>query len=184
MSRDDELYRLFLSGETKSFDQLMLLYGDSLVLYLNGYLHDWQDAEDLMIETFARIMVKKPAIVTGGFKAYLYKTARNLSYRFLQKQKRIRRFSFEDPGGEIADNSFTETILQQKERNEILYLCLGRIDPLFREALWLVYLEQMSYTQAAAVMKVSRKKIDNLITRGKQQMKTELAKEGITNAHE
>ena len=42
-----------------------------LTYYINGYTHDLQDAEDLMIDAFARIMVKKPKIQTGAFKAYL-----------------------------------------------------------------------------------------------------------------
>ena len=78
MHTDDELYHLFLSGDTTSYDELMIRHGDSLTVYLNGYLHDWQDSEDLMIEAFARIMVKRPRMSEGKFKAYLFKTARNL----------------------------------------------------------------------------------------------------------
>jgi DNA-directed RNA polymerase specialized sigma24 family protein len=42
----------------------------------------------------------------------------------------------------------------------------------------------MSYAQAAAILGVNAKKINNWLTKGKQQMKAELAKEGITNAIE
>ena len=62
MQSDHELYSLFLAGDTRAYDELMIRYGDSLTVYLNGYLHDWHDAEDLMIEAFARIMAKKPRI--------------------------------------------------------------------------------------------------------------------------
>ncbi|MBR6014761.1 MAG: sigma-70 family RNA polymerase sigma factor, partial [Firmicutes bacterium] len=72
---DDELYSLYLSGDNAAYDELMLRYGDSITVFLNGYLHNVHDAEDLMIEAFARIMVKKPLIKVGGFKAYLFKTA-------------------------------------------------------------------------------------------------------------
>jgi len=56
---DDTLYREFLSGDGSSYDQLMLRYGDSLTFYLHGITHDWHDAEDMMIEAFARIMARK-----------------------------------------------------------------------------------------------------------------------------
>ena len=46
---DDELYSKFLAGDTASYDELMICHGDRLVVYINGYLHNWQDAEDLMI---------------------------------------------------------------------------------------------------------------------------------------
>ena len=56
---DYELYLQFLHGDTASYDQLMIRYGDRLTFYLNGYIHDMYEAEDLMIEAFARIMAKK-----------------------------------------------------------------------------------------------------------------------------
>ena len=49
MGRDDEFYRQFLSGKLSAYDELMILYGDSLTFYLYGYLHNWQDAEDLTV---------------------------------------------------------------------------------------------------------------------------------------
>ena len=46
----------------------------------------------------------------------------------------------------------------------------------------MVYIERMSYAEAAEVMKVNTKKIDHLLSRGKKSMREELMKEGITNA--
>ena len=46
---DDELYSRFLSGDTDSFDKLLIRYGDSLTRYLYGYLKSPEDAEDMMI---------------------------------------------------------------------------------------------------------------------------------------
>ena len=41
----------------------------------------------------------------------------------------------------------------------------------------------MTYEQAAAVMGVNVKKIDKLLQQGKEQMRKELGKEGITDAY-
>ena len=183
VERDEEKYSRFLSGETKAYDELMIRYGDSLTFYLNGYLHNWMDAEDLMIEAFARIMVKKPFIQEGCFKAYLYKTARNLAARFAVSQKQKQGFYLEDLE-EMSDPAVMESYFQDEEKRKTLYLCLERIDKEFREALWLVYMEELSYEQASKVMNVSRKKIDNLLMRGKHVLRRELEKEGITNAYE
>ena len=182
MRSDDELYRSFLSGDPSSYDELMIRYGDSLTIFLNGYHHDWGDSEDLMIEAFARIMVKKPRIREGGFKAYLYKTARNLSSRFHSKTHRADVFSLEGMETELKDSFSLEDELQDKERKRVLHLCLERIDPEMREALWLIYFEDMSYAQAASVMGVNNKRVDKLLQRGKIHLRTELEKEGISNA--
>ncbi len=180
---DSHLYDSFrMKGDTSSYDQLMIRYGDSLTFYLNGYTHDLQDAEDLMIEAFARIMVKRPRIKDGAFKAYLYKTARNLASRFHEKQSHFQTFGFDDLSEEIADHILTEELLKDKQRKEVLHLCLDRIDPRMKEALWLFYFEDLSYEQIADVMKLSRKQVDHLVERGKKQMKEELKKEGIDDA--
>lgn len=182
MKNDDDLYRQFLAGDPSSYDQLMIRYGDSLTYYINGYTHDLQDAEDLMIDVFARIMVKKPRIQSGAFKAYLYKTARNLVIRYHEKRSRVQVFGFEDLSDEIADSLLTEDILADKERDEALHMCLQRIDPELKEALWLIYFDGLTYAQAAEVMHVTPKRIDHLLSRGKQHMRKELEKEGVLDA--
>ena len=70
------------------------------------------------------------------------------------------------------------------ETRRILHVCLEGIDPQIREALWLVYFEDMSYAQAGMVMNVNTKKIDHLLDKGKKRLRAELEKEGISNAYE
>ena len=192
---DDTLYQHFLQGDTVSYDELMIRYGDRLTFYLHGYLHDINDAEDLMIEAFARIMAKRPNIGEGAFKAYLFKTARNLALRHQDKKQRMQVFSIDGLDSEIADKvlaagtgqierySPVEEDIGHEERKQILHLCLDRIEPELKEALWLIYFEEMSYAEAAAVMKVNRKKIDHLLQRGKKNMRIELLKEGMVSAY-
>ena len=194
---DDLLYRDYLKGDTASYDKLMIRHGDRLTFYLHGYLHDMYDAEDMMIETFARIMAKRPRIGEGAFKAYLYKTARNLALRHQERKRRVQVFSIDALDSELADiviasgstvagsagkSNPVEENIGLEERKQILHLCLDRIEPEMKEALWLIYFENLSYTQAASVMKVNTKRIDHLLQRGKRQMRNELEKEGVTNA--
>ena len=193
---DGALYDRFLRGETSAYDQLMIRHGDSLTRYLYGYLHDWHEAEDLMIEAFARVMVKRPSIQENAFKAYLFRTARNLALRFRERRSRLQFFSVDGMETEIADSllaagggsasggSPVEEDIRNDEVKRALFQCLDRIDPELREALWLIYFEEMSYAQAAEVMRVKVKRIDRLLVRGKREMRKELEKEGITNAYE
>ena len=192
---DDTLYQHFLQGDTASYDELMIRYGDRLTFYLHGYLHDINDAEDLMIEAFARIMAKRPNIGEGAFKAYLFKTARNLALRHHEQKRKMQVFSIDSLDSEIAErvlaagtgqidgNSPVEEDIGLEERKQLLHLCLDRIEPELKEALWLIYFEEMSYAEAAAVMKVNRKKIDHLLQRGKKNMRIELVKEGMVSAY-
>ena len=179
---DDRIYRRFLSGEREIYGELMRKYGDGLVLYLHGLLHSWEDAEDLMVEAFARIMVKKPHIREGGFKAYHYKTARNLAARFHGKRQKTERFCTEELAEGLPAGELTEERVQASEGRRLLYQCLDRIEPELREALYLVYLDGLQYREAAAVLEISPKRVDKLLQRGGARLREELEKEGITNA--
>ena len=181
---DHRLYLRFLSGETAAFDELMLRYGDSLTRYLHAVLQNPQDAEDLMIEAFARILVKKPSIRDGCFKAYLFKTGRNLALRFGAKRGRLQAFALEELPEALSSPKETEPQYLDHERRLALHRCLNRIEPQVREALWLVYMEGLSYREASEVLHVSEKKIDRLLQRGKLVLRQELEKEGVTGAYE
>ena len=183
MDSDSELYRQFLNGDTTSYDKLMLRYGDNLTYFLKGYLSSMEDAEDLMIEAFAWIMAKKPKIKEGNFKAYLFKTGHNMVFHHYKKVKRMEMFSLSDIDEELPDGeSFEEKILND-EKKKALHRCISRLDPKLREAIWLIYFEKMSYENAADIIRVSKKKLDNLLTKAKKVLKGELEKEGIKDAY-
>lgn len=56
MISDEMAYRQYLDGKEESADILVERYGDALTYYINGYIHDIHESEDLMIEAFAQIL--------------------------------------------------------------------------------------------------------------------------------
>jgi RNA polymerase sigma factor (sigma-70 family) len=178
---DEKLFASYMRGDERGLRTLMERYGDSLTLYINGYIHDFQDSEDLMIEAFSRVLAKRPLLKEGGFRPYLYKTARNLALRFTSKQRR-GDFSFDNLETEPEADELVDAVVHNKERDYLLKSCLDSILPDYREAIFLVFFEDMSYAQAAKVMGKSPKQVDNLIQRGKKALRPLLEKEGITDA--
>ena len=179
---DETVYRRYLDGEQNAADLLVEKYGDPLTLYINGYLKDMHEAEDLMIEAFSQIFAKeRPITGEGSFQAYLYKTARNLALRHRKKHRlsflRFDELDFEPQSGVPAD-----TELYRSERSHQLYAALDKLKAEYREALYLVYFEDMSYRSAAAVMNKSEGQITKLVYRGKQSLKAILEQEGFTYA--
>lgn len=180
MSTDEELYRQYLRSDETGLETLMKKYGDPLTLYINGYLHDVHEAEDLMIEVFSYLFTKKPHIRDGGFKAYLYKAARHMALR--HKSRRRLLFSLDGLTDEPDGQTLVEEVVHTKERDQILHFCMAELKPDYREALYLTYFEGMSYLQAAEVMRKSEKQITNMVYRGKERLRGLLEREGITNA--
>lgn len=60
MVSDGDFYRQYLNGDDAGLEALMEKYGDPLTLYLDGYLHDIHEAEELMLDVFAYLFTKKP----------------------------------------------------------------------------------------------------------------------------
>ena len=87
MACDEALYRQYLSGDDAGLEVLIKKFGDPLTLYIDGYLHDVHEAEELMLDVFAYLFTKKPKIRDGGFKAYLFKAARHMALRHKSKRK-------------------------------------------------------------------------------------------------
>ena len=180
LSCDETLYRQYVNGDDAGLDALMKKYGDPLTLYIDGYLHDVHEAEELMLDVFAYLFTKKPNIRDGGLKAYLYKAARHMALR--RKSRRRVLFSLDDLAGEPDGELLAEEVIRTKERDCMLHLCMEGLNPDYREVLYLTYFEDMSYAQTAEVTGKTVKQITNLVYRGKESLRRLLEREGITNA--
>lgn len=59
---------------------------------------------------------------------------------------------------------------------------MSELNQAYREVLYLVYFEDMSYRQAGEVMNKNIKQVTNLVYRGKESLRKLLEREGISNA--
>ena len=73
-------------------------------------------------------------------------------------------------------------MIQTAERRNILHFCMEQLNSDYREALYLIYFEGMSYREAGEVLKKSEKQITNMVYRGKRNLRGLLEREGITDA--
>ena len=183
MTTDEALYRRYLSGDEDALGTLMERYGTKLTLYLDGYLCDLHEAEDLMIEAFAYLIAKRPAIRDGGFRAYLYQSARHMALRLLHKKRARNCFSLDALTEEPEARELVEETVQSAERARLLRACMAELHEDYREALFLVYFEGLSHAETAAVMGKREKQVADLIYRGKIALRKRLEQEGITDAY-
>ena len=128
-----------------------------------------------MLDAYAEAAVREYWKKEGAsFKTWLYGVGRNLAYTFLRKKRRTEELKDEN-----ASQALPEEDLFKKERDRQLYAALSRIPYDYRQTLHLLYIEDMSVEEAAAVMKKNRKQIYNLAARGKTALKEELIRNGF-----
>ena len=179
---DESLFERHLSGDQTALPELMERYHEPLTLYINGYLHDLDAAEDVTISAFARMLIKRPRLREGGFKPYLYQVGRRLALRQLRDRNHF--LSLDDLQVEPQETRQVEQRVLATESDQALYRALASIPTACREALYLVYLEGMSYDDAGAVLRKTRKQVDNLVQSGKRALRPLLEAEGVHGAFE
>ncbi|MBO4399715.1 MAG: sigma-70 family RNA polymerase sigma factor [Lachnospiraceae bacterium] len=174
---DEVLFeRVRKKKDNDALRELLIRYREELCFFLQGIVHNPEDAEDLMLDAYAAAS-SGTARFDGrsSFKTWLFAIGRNLALKFLRKQ----RLSVSSLKEEMtSDNGTPETEILKTEQNRMLYEALGSIPEDYRQALHLTYFENMSNDEVAVVLDKNKKQVYNLITRGKQALKEALLKLG------
>ena len=180
---DEILYSRFMDkGDEAALGVLMDRHKESLTLFLYGYVHNMEDAEDLMLESFAVSVTGRSRYMErgeGSFKTWLFTVGRNQAVSLLRKKKRIFLPLDEEMG---SSEDAPDLGLLKEESNRQLYEAMLMLNLDYRQVLYLLYIEQLSHEEIAAVMRKNRKQIYNLAARGRVALREQLEKMGFDYA--
>ncbi len=172
-------YRRFLDGDESAFDEIMKELFHSLVFFIDRYVQDIHTAEDIAIDTFADLgihMHKYNFKVT--LKTYLFMVGRSRALNYIKHRKVIDFVELTEAESNSDDLDKLEKTVLDDERKRIVNAALIKLPDDMCVATHLVYFEDMTYDEAARVMKKNRKQIDNLLYRAKKELRTILGEEG------
>ena len=181
MDNGERSYRRFLDGDDKGLAEIVRDYSDGLTLYLNGIVNNISVAEELMEETFFKLITRKPRFSQKySFKTWLYTIGRNLALDYLRRQKKLSDFSFDKIENNTKDECDLEKQYLIEERKILVHKALKTLNPDYRQVLHLIFFEDLSSGEAARVLKKNARQMKNLVYRAKSALKSELEKEGFT----
>ena len=182
MNNGESSYRRSSEIGLDALECLVIKYNKKLVFYLFGLVNDLDAAEDLAADSFLKLYTKKPRIKDeAALKAYLYRTAHNCAVDYLRALSRRKKLCVETELNEetAADVLSLEEEFVKDERQKQVRHALSQLKSDYRDVLYLIYFEEMSYDDVATVLKKSRKQVGNLAYRAKQALEAELVKEGF-----
>ena len=93
---DEVIYSRYLAEhDEKDFRILLERYREGLTLFLMGYVHNMEDAEELMLDTYAEVAAGAHFSGKSSFKTWLFSIGKNLAYstfseRFPENRINIR----------------------------------------------------------------------------------------------
>ena len=174
----------------EKIEELVEEYREGLIHFIFRYVRDAHMAEDLAEDVFVELLLHPDRFrAASSEKTYLYAIGRNKAVDYIRKNSRMLLLNDRETGTSEDDLAFLEREsmeeerfkqmaedsdpalrLLKKEEAEELRSAMAEIKREYREALTLVYFEDMSYDEAGKVMGKKNKQIENLIYRGKKSL--------------
>lgn len=143
------------------------LYGNSILRLAYSYLHNMEDAEDILQETLLRFMSKAPGFENDSHeKAWLLRVAANLSKNRIDYNniRRTDELNEELAAEEKTDLSFVWEAVKSLTENQ-------------REAVHLFYQENYTTAQIAEILNEKESTVRSHLKRGRDRLKEILKEE-------
>lgn len=184
---EKKLLKKAAAGSAEAFEQLVLTYQTpiyNLCLRMTG---NPEDAADMTQESFLKAWRSLEGFhFESAFSTWLYRLASNTCLDFLRSVKRRKQFSLtmEDADGEtqlldLPDPAPTpEASLLSAEESALLGAAMRQLDPEQQRILTLRVVNDLSYTEIAAVLDIKEGTVKSRLARARENLRKKLLQSG------
>jgi RNA polymerase sigma-70 factor (ECF subfamily) len=171
-------YRRFLDGDESAFDEIMESLFFSLVFFVDRYVRDVHTAEDIAMDVFSDLIAHRHRYnFKVSLKTYLFMLGRNRALDWLRHRKVMNVAELSEETTEADGQDLEEAVIKEETKLTV-NKALKQLPEDMQIVIHLIYFEEMSYNEAAKVMKRNTKQIDNLLYRAKKQLRIILGEDG------
>ncbi len=183
---DEDLVRALQAGREEAYERLILRFQQPVYNLAYRLLNDTGDASDVTQEVFLKVFRS-----IGHFRAqsalrtWVYRIAVNESHN---RRRWLFRHRHNEVGleEEFEDSEPRERALRDgsrspferafdSEKHVLIEEALTRINPIFREAVVLRDIEDLSYEEIADILQISIGTVKSRIMRGREALRGQLA---------
>jgi len=173
-------YRRYLDGDEGALRHIVQAYSDSLIFFIDRYVHDTAAAEDIALDVFTDLVVNpKRYNFKVSLKTYLFMLGRSRALDHLRHQRRISMVELSEAAQIPSDAPSLEELVLADARKIAVNQALEQLSDELKLAVHLVYFEQLSCDEAASIMKKTRKQVYNLLYRAKNTLRGILSQEDL-----
>ena len=176
---DIKLYNEYLEGNKEAFETLYNKYERKIQYFIYNIVKDYQRAEDITQDVFIYVMQNR--IQQGyTFKYYIYLVAKSRAYNHINTEKKRTEINekYLSNGSNQVEQDVADIITRNEKRKEILN-AINMLDDRYKNAIYLVKIEELTYKETAQILGVSVQNVKNLIHRGKKELYKILIKKGF-----
>ena len=176
---DKKLYNDYLSGEKEAFEILYNKYKNKIEYFIYNIVKDYQKAEDIAQETFIYV-IQHQMRENSSFKYYIYLVARSKALNYINVEKRRNEITekYLANDNEQIEKDVLDIITTEESKKELLE-SIELLDERYKNAIYLVNIEGLSYEETSKILGETLQNTKNLIHRGKKQLRKILLKKGF-----
>lgn len=176
---DKKLYNDYLNGEKEAFEILYNKYKNKIEYFIYNIVKDYQKAEDIAQETFIYV-IQHQMRENSSFKYYIYLVARSKALNYINVEKRRNEITekYLANDNEQIEKDVLDIITTEESKKELLE-SIELLDERYKNAIYLVNIEGLSYEETSKILGETLQNTKNLIHRGKKQLRKILLKKGF-----
>lgn len=176
---DKKLYNDYLNGEKEAFEILYNKYKNKIEYFIYNIVKDYQKAEDIAQETFIYV-IQHQMRENSSFKYYIYLVARSKALNYINVEKRRNEITekYLANDNEQIEKEVLDIITAEESKKELLE-SIELLDERYKNAIYLVNIEGLSYEETSKILGETLQNTKNLIHRGKKQLRKILLKKGF-----
>ena len=176
---DKKLYNDYLNGEKEAFEILYNKYKNKIEYFIYNIVKDYQKAEDIAQETFIYV-IQHQMRENSSFKYYIYLVARSKALNYINVEKRRNEITekYLANDNEQIEKDVLDIITAEESKKELLE-SIELLDERYKNAIYLVNIEGLSYEETSKILGETLQNTKNLVHRGKKQLRKILLKKGF-----
>src|SRR3984885_9748411 len=160
------------------FEQLAMPLFDSLYNFARWMVHNSNDAEDLVQETYFKALRGFSSFQPGSnFRAWMFRILKNTfvsSCSTLERRMTVAMDSEED-GPELAvDTETPEAILMHRSNSQLVQRAIDDLPVHYRETFLLCEVEEMSYQEIAEILSIPIGTVMSRLARARKAVRNSL----------
>jgi RNA polymerase sigma-70 factor, ECF subfamily len=162
--------------ELASFEETMLPHLDAAHNLAKWLVHNEEDAQDVVQETYLRAFKSFGGFHGSNGRAWLLTIVRNTSYTLLRKNRAVDLTTTFDQEIHASGHESVSpaTILEQSEDADLVREAMDKLPVEFREILVLRHLEGLSYNEIADIAQLAPGTVMSRLARARGKLKESL----------
>ncbi len=180
---DEELVAAILDGDAALYTDLVERYRGRLINYLNRFLGNFQESEELSQEVFLRVYRALDRYNPKyRFSTWLFRVAKNAAIDLIRK-RRLKLVPMQRVGvdGQTQEREFESEerdpyrTLRNVERRQAIGAAIDGLKEEYRELIQLRHFAEMTYEEIAEFKGMPLGTVKNKLFRGRRMLKARLA---------